>query len=77
MKDFVTYGLIGYPVRHSYSPTVFNTFFEYYKQNAAFITIQIKKGELPKLLHEYVDTLALGGFTCTMPHKEDLSLIHI
>lgn len=72
MKDFVTYGLIGYPVRHSYSPTVFNTFFEYYEQNAAFITIQIKKGELPKLLHEYVDTLALGGFTCTMPHKEDI-----
>lgn len=72
MKDFVTYGLIGYPVRHSYSPTVFNTFFDYYKQNAAFITIQIKKGELPKLINEYMDTLALGGFTCTMPHKEDI-----
>lgn len=72
MKDFVTYGLIGYPVRHSFSPTVFNTFFAYYGLNAAFITMQIKKGELPKLLNEYADTLALGGFTCTMPHKEDI-----
>ncbi|MCX7614438.1 MAG: shikimate dehydrogenase [Clostridiales bacterium] len=72
MKDFVTYGLIGDPVRHSFSPTVFNTFFEYYGENAAFITILIRKGEIPKLFDEYVDTLALGGFTCTMPQKEDI-----
>lgn len=72
MKDFVTYGLIGNPVRHSFSPTVFNTFFQYYGMNAAFITIGIRKGEIPKLIDDYVDTLALGGFTITMPHKEDI-----
>ena len=72
MKDFVTYGLIGDPVRHSFSPTVFNTFFQHYGINSAFITIRIRKGEIPKLLNDYVDTLALGGFTCTMPQKEDI-----
>ena len=63
MKEFTTYGLIGYPVRHSFSPVVFNTFFDYYGENAAFITLQIHKGELPKLLDDYVPTLAMGGFT--------------
>ena len=72
MKEFVTYGLIGYPVRHSFSPVVFNTFFDYYGENAAFITLQIHKGEIPKLLDDYVPTLAMGGFTITMPHKEDI-----
>ncbi|MDP4109938.1 MAG: shikimate dehydrogenase, partial [Bacillota bacterium] len=72
MEDFLTYGLIGYPVRHSFSPTVFNLYFEYYGMNAAFITIQLKKGELRKLFDEYSETLSLGGFTCTMPHKEDV-----
>jgi len=72
MKDFVTYGLIGDPVRHSFSPTVFNTFFQHYGVNAAFITIRIRKGELQKLFGDYVDTLGMGGFTCTMPQKEDI-----
>ena len=72
MKDFVTYGLIGDPVGHSMSPTVFNTFLQYYEQNAAFIAIKIKKGELKKLIYDYSDSLMLGGFTVTMPHKEDI-----
>ncbi len=72
MKEFTAYGLIGDPVGHSLSPAVMNIFLQHYGMNAAFIVIRIRKGELSRLFDDYIGALSLGGFTITMPHKEDV-----
>ena len=72
MALFTTYGVIGSPVRHSLSPACFNTFIQHYGLNAAFITIDVKKGEIHKFFDETIPQLGIGGFTVTMPLKEDI-----
>ena len=65
------YAIIGDPVRHSLSPAIYNTMFDYYGINAEFISIRVQKGEL-RYIRDIIKTNRLSGFTCTMPHKREI-----
>lgn len=63
--------VIGDPIAHSLSPTIYNTLFKHYKINALYTALRVAKGALPQFLPA-VSMLDLVGFNVTMPHKNDL-----
>jgi len=64
----VTYGLIGYPLTHSFSQRYFNDKFAAENIQARYINFEIPDiGDLMELLAEYPD---LRGFNVTIPYKE-------
>ena len=65
------YAIIGDPVRHSLSPAIYNTIFDYYGINAGFVSIRVKRSEL-RYIKDIIKTNSLSGFTCTMPHKREI-----
>jgi shikimate dehydrogenase len=60
------YGLIGYPVKHSFSAAMHNAAFSYLGINAAYALFEIKPDDLESFLLERTD---LAGFNITIPHK--------
>ena len=65
------YAIIGDSVRHSLSPAIYNTIFDYYGINAGFVSIRVKRSEL-RYIKDIIKTNSLSGFTCTMPHKREI-----
>lgn len=64
------YGLIGYPLTHSFSQTFFNQKFESEKINARYINFELKEiGLIEEILIEYPN---LRGFNVTIPYKEQI-----
>lgn len=63
--------VIGDPIAHSLSPTIYNTLFKRYAIHAHYDARRVAKGELPMFL-ESLQCLGLAGFNVTMPHKKDL-----
>jgi len=64
-----TYGIIGWPVKHSLSPLFQSRFLEQHNINAVYLPFAVA----PDLLAQAMDGLwALGvqGFNVTVPHKE-------
>jgi len=64
-----TYGIIGWPVKHSLSPLFQSRFIEQHQMNAVYLPFAVA----PDLLTQAMDGLwALGvyGFNVTVPHKE-------
>lgn len=63
------YGLIGFPLEHSFSPGYFNTKFEREKIDAAYRAFPLENiSELGTLLH----TPYLKGLNVTIPYKEQV-----
>lgn len=61
------YGLIGYPLQHSFSEGYFTTKFRKEKLDAVYNTFPLKTiGELPVLLDQHPD---LAGLNVTHPYK--------
>lgn len=63
--------LLGYPVKHSFSPTMHNAAFEKLGLNYRYVAFEVK----PELLKEAVDgvrALGLAGVNVTVPHKENV-----
>lgn len=65
------YGLLGYPLSHSFSPLMQNAAFEECKLNNIYITIEA----VPENLEAVVKGIAkmnFGGFNITKPYKLDI-----
>lgn len=65
-----TYGLIGHPVSHSFSPDFFNEKFKREKIPAAYRAFDLPDiRQLPALIAQYPE---LKGLNVTIPHKENV-----
>lgn len=63
------YGLIGYPVKHTFSPLMHNAAFKTLGINAVYLPFEIKPADLETVMRS---TRALGirGLNVTVPYKE-------
>ncbi|MCG2712841.1 MAG: shikimate dehydrogenase [Candidatus Omnitrophica bacterium] len=74
------YGLIGYPIKHSFSAAMHNAAFSYLAMNAEYKLFEINPQDLQYFFHRIIplrdikgETIpfdALRGFNVTIPHKE-------
>ncbi len=65
-----TYGLIGRPLTHSFSPGYFRAFFERERINASYELYELEQIEaLPQLLEAHPD---LRGLNVTLPYKREV-----
>ncbi|MBD5367649.1 MAG: shikimate dehydrogenase [Bacteroides sp.] len=66
----ILYGLIGYPLTHSYSRVYFNNKFESEGINAEYVNFEIPDiGDFMELMAEYPD---LMGLNVTIPYKQQV-----
>jgi shikimate dehydrogenase len=63
-----TLGIIGWPVRHSLSPTIHNAAFAALGLDWVFVPLPVAPGEAPAALTA-LRTLGFAGANVTMPHK--------
>jgi len=63
------YGLIGYPVKHSYSPAMHNAAFNALKINAEYKLFELKPEELEGFLRS-LEQNKICGLNVTVPYKE-------
>ena len=66
------YGLIGFPVKHSYSAVMHNAAFKELGIDARYDLFELRP---EKLVEEFKGLLAKGvcGFNVTIPHKEEIA----
>lgn len=70
MKDIDTYGLIGYPLGHSFSRNYFNEKFDREGINAQYVNFEVPEiGMLPRVLG---DNKNLKGLNVTIPYKQSV-----
>jgi len=64
-------GLLGHPIKHSYSPFVQNVAFEFEKMDYIYLAFDVPPANLKSALN---GVLALGmkGLNVTLPHKEKI-----
>lgn len=60
------YAIIGDPVRHSLSPAIYNTIFDYYGINAGFVSIRVKRSEL-RYIKDIIKTNSLSSLHVQCP----------
>jgi shikimate dehydrogenase len=65
------YGIIGWPVKHSLSPTFQASFLEQQQINAVYLPFAVEPDMLPKAM-EGLRALGVEGFNVTVPHKESV-----
>jgi len=63
------YGIIGYPVRHSFSPYMHNAAFQKAKLNAVYLAFEVSPENLRDALLG-MKVLGISGVNVTVPHKE-------
>lgn len=63
------YGIIGYPVRHSFSPYMHNAAFQKLKLNALYLAFEVPPENLRDALLG-IKALGIRGVNVTIPHKE-------
>lgn len=64
------YGLIGHPVKHSFSSFMHNAAFAYLKIDAEYQLFDVPPEDLERFFKETVKEKRLKGFNVTVPHKE-------
>ena len=62
-------GLLGFPLKHSFSPNLMNTLAGKAKLPFAYFPFEIKKNDLAKFM-DAVRLLPVHGFNVTIPYKE-------
>ena len=68
--DKIIYGLVGYPLAHSFSRDYFNQKFETEGINAQYLNFEIDDiNHLTEIVSEYP---SLGGLNVTAPYKEEV-----
>ncbi len=65
------YGVIGNPVKHSFSPGMHSLAFKELGINAVYLPFLITDEQLPQLLHAFSIT-GIQGFNITLPFKEKI-----
>ena len=63
-----TYGIIGYPVKHSLSPTMHNATFKALGIDAVYESFEVKPQDLEKAIKDLAES-GVCGFNVTIPHK--------
>jgi len=63
------YGLIGYPVKHTFSPHMHNAAFEALNMNAVYVPFEVKPGLLKEALIG-MKSMGVRGLNVTIPYKE-------
>ena len=76
MKDKINgntkiYGIIGYPVKHSFSPKMLNAAFSKLKMNAVYLPFSVKPEEISQAI-DGIRALNISGFNVTIPHKSSI-----
>lgn len=69
LSDKKIYGLLGYPVKHSFSPFIHNAAFRALKINAEYRLFEVKPQELEDFLLTSVFSEDISGFNITIPYK--------
>ncbi|MFH0877395.1 MAG: shikimate dehydrogenase [Candidatus Omnitrophota bacterium] len=64
------YGLIGYPVKHSFSGLMHNAAFTHYGMDAVYELFEVAPDRLEEFFKKTVGEKKLCGFNITVPHKE-------
>lgn len=64
-------GLIGHPLKHSYSPFVQNVAFELKDMDYIYLPFDVPTSNLKSALRGMV-SLGINGFNITIPHKENI-----
>lgn len=64
--------VIGHPVQHSLSPTIYNAAFSFDQIDWIYVAVEVLKGDV-KLLLDEMHVLPVGGLSVTMPHKETVA----
>lgn len=64
-------GLIGHPIRHSYSPFIHNASFEIKKLDYIYFPFDVTKSNLKSAI-KGMTILGVKGFNVTIPHKENI-----
>src|SRR5207247_7486139 len=67
-----TLGIIGWPVRHSLSPTIHNAAFAALGLDWAFVPLPVEPGDAGRALTG-LRALGFAGANVTMPHKTDVA----
>ena len=62
--------LIGYPIAHSLSPSIYNAFFKEHKINAEYTLYEIKEAEFEQKVRALLSTDGICGFNVTQPYKK-------
>lgn len=64
-------GLLGHPVKHSFSPNIHNYLFEKYNQNSAYCCFDVGEEKLKEGV-EGIRALGIKGCNITIPHKVNI-----
>ena len=65
------YGILGFPVKHSFSPTMHNAAFSALKINAKYESFEVKPGDLEGFLEKLAER-NITGLNITVPYKEKI-----
>jgi 3-dehydroquinate dehydratase/shikimate dehydrogenase len=63
------FGVLGDPLRHSYSPLLHNTAFRHEQLNCAYLPFRVPAEELLDTLRDFA-AIDIHGYSVTIPHKE-------
>jgi shikimate dehydrogenase len=65
-------GLLGHPIKHSYSPLIHNMAFQLKEIDYIFLPFDVPASSLKNVLKGMIG-LGIKGFNITLPHKENIS----
>lgn len=65
-------GILGYPLKHSYSPAMHNTSIEELGLNYLYVPIEVKDEDLRDLVKGIAAMKNFSGFNVTIPHKVNI-----
>jgi len=68
-KDTKYFGILGYPLSHTLSPSIHNTLFSEYKQNSVYLVFEKEHPDKFSLFKEK-GLIKIYGLSVTIPHKE-------
>jgi shikimate dehydrogenase len=64
------YGLIGFPVKHSFSSFMHNAAFAHYQMNAEYQLFEVSPQALDDFFKKTIPEKKIKGLNITVPHKE-------
>lgn len=70
-RDTTMHYVLGDPIRHSLSPTIYNTLYSRYQMNVVCLTAHVPKGQL-KAFFDARDFFRVSAINATIPHKSDI-----
>jgi shikimate dehydrogenase len=65
-------GLLGHPIKHSYSPLIHNVAFQLLNLDYVFLPFDVPPASLKTALKGMI-ALGIKGFNITIPHKENIT----